>query len=125
MKKRRASRAAKLGAKIESAPNSHAIVIEKPAEVASKYELSPRLLERWRREWRAKGESAFPAKLHDLRKRLGKTEIVNHVDRLRRRRDALLKVREINFRRRRDPIQESRVGEARHMSAGSHKVKSP
>ena len=29
-------------------------------EVARKYELSPKLLERWRGEWRAKGELAFP-----------------------------------------------------------------
>ena len=29
-------------------------------EVARKYQLSPKLLERWRGEWRAKGESAFP-----------------------------------------------------------------
>src|SRR5450432_1302198 len=29
-------------------------------EIARKYELSPKLLERWRGEWRAKGESAFP-----------------------------------------------------------------
>ena len=30
------------------------------AEVARKYQLSPKLLERWRGEWRAKGEAAFP-----------------------------------------------------------------
>ena len=30
------------------------------AETARKYQLSPKLLERWRGEWRAKGESAFP-----------------------------------------------------------------
>ena len=30
------------------------------AEVARKYQLSPKLLERWRSEWRAKGELAFP-----------------------------------------------------------------
>lgn len=30
------------------------------AEVARKYQLSPKLIERWRGEWRAKGESAFP-----------------------------------------------------------------
>ena len=30
-------------------------------EIARKYQLSPKLLERWRGEWRAKGESAFPA----------------------------------------------------------------
>jgi transposase-like protein len=30
------------------------------AEVARKYQLSPKLLERWRGEWRAKGELAFP-----------------------------------------------------------------
>jgi len=29
-------------------------------EVARKYQLSPKLLERWRGEWRAKGEMAFP-----------------------------------------------------------------
>jgi transposase len=29
-------------------------------EIARKYQLSPNLLERWRGEWRAKGESAFP-----------------------------------------------------------------
>jgi putative transposase len=30
------------------------------AEVARKFQLSPKLLERWRGEWRAKGEAAFP-----------------------------------------------------------------
>ena len=30
------------------------------AEIARKYQLSPKLLERWRGEWRAKGEQAFP-----------------------------------------------------------------
>ena len=30
------------------------------AETARKYQLSPKLLERWRGEWRAKGELAFP-----------------------------------------------------------------
>ena len=29
-------------------------------EIARKYQLSPKLLERWRGEWRAKGEPAFP-----------------------------------------------------------------
>jgi len=29
-------------------------------ELARKYQLSPQLLERWRGEWRAKGELAFP-----------------------------------------------------------------
>jgi transposase len=29
-------------------------------EIARKYQLSPKLLERWRSEWRAKGELAFP-----------------------------------------------------------------
>jgi transposase len=29
-------------------------------ELARKYQLSPKLLERWRGEWRAKGEYAFP-----------------------------------------------------------------
>jgi putative transposase len=31
-----------------------------PGEIARRYQLSPKLLERWRGEWRAKGESAFP-----------------------------------------------------------------
>lgn len=31
-----------------------------PGEIARKFQLSPHLLERWRGEWRAKGESAFP-----------------------------------------------------------------
>ncbi|MGB8740071.1 MAG: IS3 family transposase [Xanthobacteraceae bacterium] len=38
-------------------------------EIARKYQLSPKLLERWRGEWRAKGESAFPGvgrRGHDL-----------------------------------------------------------
>jgi transposase-like protein len=30
------------------------------AEMARKYELSPKLVERWRGEWRAKGEASFP-----------------------------------------------------------------
>jgi transposase-like protein len=30
------------------------------AEVARKHQLSPKLIERWRGEWRAKGEAAFP-----------------------------------------------------------------
>ena len=29
-------------------------------EVARKHQLSPKLIERWRGEWRAKGEAAFP-----------------------------------------------------------------
>jgi|ERR1700722_3009787 transposase len=29
-------------------------------EIARKYQLSPKLLERWRGEWRAQGEAAFP-----------------------------------------------------------------
>jgi len=29
-------------------------------ELARKYQLSPKLLERWRGEWRARGEAAFP-----------------------------------------------------------------
>ena|SRR5215469_14257597 len=29
-------------------------------EIARKYQLSPKLLERWREEWRARGELAFP-----------------------------------------------------------------
>ena len=34
------------------------------AEIARKYQLSPKLLERWRGEWRAKGEAAFPGLGH-------------------------------------------------------------
>ena len=30
------------------------------AEIARKYQLSPKLLERWRGEWRARGEAVFP-----------------------------------------------------------------
>src|SRR5262252_5515035 len=30
------------------------------AEIARKYQLSPKLLERWRGEWRAKGDLSFP-----------------------------------------------------------------
>jgi transposase len=29
-------------------------------EIARKYQLSPKLLEKWRNEWRARGELAFP-----------------------------------------------------------------
>jgi transposase-like protein len=29
-------------------------------EIARKYQVSPHLLDRWREEWRAKGELAFP-----------------------------------------------------------------
>src|ERR1700693_5544897 len=29
-------------------------------EIARKYQLSPKLLERWRGEWRGRGEAAFP-----------------------------------------------------------------
>ena len=32
----------------------------KTSELARKYQLSPKLLERWRGEWRARGEAAFP-----------------------------------------------------------------
>ena len=32
------------------------------AEIARKYQVSPKLLERWRGEWRARGESAFPGR---------------------------------------------------------------
>jgi transposase len=32
----------------------------KTGELARKYQLSPKLLERWRGEWRARGEAAFP-----------------------------------------------------------------
>jgi putative transposase len=31
-----------------------------PGEIARKYQLSPKLLERWRGEWRVRGEAAFP-----------------------------------------------------------------
>jgi transposase-like protein len=34
------------------------------SEIARKYQLSPKLLERWRGEWRAKGEAAFPGNGH-------------------------------------------------------------
>jgi transposase-like protein len=30
------------------------------AEIARKYQVTPHLLERWRGEWRAKGDLAFP-----------------------------------------------------------------
>src|ERR1051326_5324712 len=33
-------------------------------EIARKYQLAPKLLERWRGEWRAKGELAFPGNGH-------------------------------------------------------------
>ena len=33
-------------------------------EIARKYQLSPKLLERWRGEWRAQGDSAFPGSGH-------------------------------------------------------------
>jgi transposase-like protein len=33
---------------------------ETHAQVARRLQLSPKLLERWRSEWRAKGEAAFP-----------------------------------------------------------------
>lgn len=33
-------------------------------EIARKYQLSPKLLERWRGEWRARGEAAFPGTGH-------------------------------------------------------------
>lgn len=32
------------------------------AEVARQYQLSPKRLETWKREWRAKGELVFPGK---------------------------------------------------------------
>jgi len=32
----------------------------RPGEIARKYQVSPHLLERWRGEWRAKGDLAFP-----------------------------------------------------------------
>ena len=35
---------------------------ETGGQVARRLELSPRLLEKWRVEWRARGESAFPGK---------------------------------------------------------------
>ena len=31
-----------------------------PAELARQFQLSPKLLEKWRADWRAKGELAFP-----------------------------------------------------------------
>ena len=31
-----------------------------PVKLRGKYQLRPKLLERWRGEWRARGESAFP-----------------------------------------------------------------
>jgi transposase-like protein len=34
------------------------------AEIARKYQVSPHLLERWRGEWRAKGDLAFPGVGH-------------------------------------------------------------
>jgi transposase len=34
------------------------------SETARKYQLSPKLLDRWRSEWRAKGEQAFPGMGH-------------------------------------------------------------
>jgi transposase-like protein len=33
-------------------------------EIARKYQLSPHMLHRWRGEWRAKGEEAFPGNGH-------------------------------------------------------------
>jgi transposase len=33
-------------------------------EIARKYQVSPHLLERWRGEWRAKGDAAFPGVGH-------------------------------------------------------------
>ena len=33
---------------------------ETGGQVARKYQISPKLLEKWRAEWRAKGEAAFP-----------------------------------------------------------------
>ena len=35
---------------------------ETGGQVARRLEVSPKLLERWRAEWRARGESAFPGK---------------------------------------------------------------
>jgi transposase-like protein len=35
---------------------------ERGAQVARRMEVSPKLLERWRAEWRARGEHAFPGK---------------------------------------------------------------
>src|ERR1700739_5020750 len=48
------SRELKISAMRALAPGSAA------GEIARKYQLSPKLLERWRGEWRAKGELAFP-----------------------------------------------------------------
>jgi len=41
-------------------------------EVARKFQLSPKLLERWRGEWRAKGELAFPG--------IGRRSVVTPLD---------------------------------------------
>ena len=41
-------------------------------EVARKFQLSPKLLERWRGEWRAKGELAFPG--------IGRRSVVTALD---------------------------------------------
>lgn len=35
---------------------------ESGVQVARRMEVSPKLLERWRAEWRARGEQAFPAR---------------------------------------------------------------
>jgi len=61
-------------------------------EIARKYQLSPKLLERWRGEWRAKGELAFPGigrrgaealalddarKIADLERKIGQLTMEN------------------------------------------------
>jgi transposase-like protein len=62
-------------------------------EIARKYQLSPHLLERWRGEWRAKGESAFPGigrrgadllalddarRIAELERKIGQLTMENH-----------------------------------------------
>ena len=62
-------------------------------EIARKYQLSPKLLERWRGEWRAKGEAAFtgngrhgadfPAvedarRIAELERKIGQLTMENH-----------------------------------------------
>ncbi len=61
-------------------------------EIARKFQLSPKLLERWRGEWRAKGELAFPGigrrgvalpavddarKIADLERKIGQLTMEN------------------------------------------------
>jgi transposase-like protein len=54
-------------------------------EMARKYQLSPKLLDRWRGEWRAKGESTFPGigrrdaggRMADLERKIGQLTMAN------------------------------------------------